>query len=167
MTNCIQVLLKIRFVNIQWDIDLDDDESYEQIIQEQNLPEQVELLVPINYYTTNTLEDFLSDKYGFTVNGFSVDVIWNQKEMTYRDLLEKLKTFNEDELNQTAFISIDDTAYIISDIAEVSVSEDMDSNEVYNQRMIISDCKPFDESNEGPSVAVQLYNAVIGQLTKN
>lgn len=66
-------LLRIKFSNVQWDVDEEDFLSEELI-----LPQNFTAVVPAPEDDTELsdyLSDWLSDEYGFCHNGFNYQVI--------------------------------------------------------------------------------------------
>jgi hypothetical protein len=66
--------LRIKFSNIQWDIDEEDFFSNEELI----LPQNFTVCVPAPEDDTDLsdyLSDWLSDEYGFCHSGFNYKVI--------------------------------------------------------------------------------------------
>lgn len=53
--------------NIQWDIDLEENETYEAAIEHCNLPNEIEIPDTID---EEDISDYLSDKTGFCHAGF-------------------------------------------------------------------------------------------------
>jgi hypothetical protein len=68
-------LLKVKFSNIQWDIDEEDFPSDEKLVLPQNFT--VDIPVPEDNDTdlSDYLSDWLSNEYGFCHNGFNYQVI--------------------------------------------------------------------------------------------
>lgn len=72
-TKSNESLLKIKFSNVQWDVDEEDFLSEELI-----LPQNFTVVVPAPEDDTELsdyLSDWLSDEYGFCHNGFNYQVI--------------------------------------------------------------------------------------------
>lgn len=55
--------------DIQWDIDLEENETYEAAIENCNLPNEIEIPDTID---EEDISDYLSDKTGFCHAGFSL-----------------------------------------------------------------------------------------------
>lgn len=68
----------IKVTNIDWDIDIDDFELDMQDLTKKdlqdylNLPEEEEIVVPEDDDDEDYIADYLSDKYGYCVNKFSI-----------------------------------------------------------------------------------------------
>ena len=60
----------VKATNIQWDIDLEDGETYEDAIKSLGLPN--ELFIPKTLKTEDEISDYISDLTGFCHRGFSL-----------------------------------------------------------------------------------------------
>lgn len=60
----------MKAINIKWNIDLEKGETYEMMIKELNLPNDVEIPCDIN--DEDDISDYLSDAYGFCHYGFEL-----------------------------------------------------------------------------------------------
>lgn len=60
----------VKATNIQWDIDLEDGETYEDAIKSLSLPN--ELFIPKTLKTEDEISDYISDLTGFCHRGFSL-----------------------------------------------------------------------------------------------
>lgn len=60
----------LKATNIEWDIDLNDNETYEEALEDCGLP--CEVILPNNLKHDDDIEDWLSDTYGFCINSFCV-----------------------------------------------------------------------------------------------
>lgn len=61
----------MKAVNIQWDIDLEDDEMcQEEVLEECGLPTEVE--IPDGVTDEEEISDWLSNEYGFCHAGFEL-----------------------------------------------------------------------------------------------
>lgn len=60
----------MRAINIKWDIDLEDDETYEEALENCGLP--TEVLIPEGIDDAEDISDWLSDEYGFCHAGFEL-----------------------------------------------------------------------------------------------
>lgn len=56
--------------NIIYDIDLEKNENYEDVIKKLNLPDSI--LIP-NDLNTNEIDDYISDKTGFCHKGYILE----------------------------------------------------------------------------------------------
>ena len=68
-------LLKVKFSNVQWDIDEEDFFSDEDPILPQNFTANVPAPEDNDTDLSDYLSDWLSDEYGYCHNGFNYQVI--------------------------------------------------------------------------------------------
>lgn len=61
----------MKAINIQWDIDLEDGETYEDTVKALGLPS--ELCIPTTLKTGDEISDYISDMTGFCHKGFSLE----------------------------------------------------------------------------------------------
>lgn len=59
----------MKAINIKWDIDLEDDETYEEALKDCELPTEVEISYDVD---EEDISDWLSDEYGFCHAGFEL-----------------------------------------------------------------------------------------------
>lgn len=59
----------MKVINIKWDIDLEDDETYEEALENCGLPTEIEIPKCVD---EEDISDWLSDEYGFCHAGFEV-----------------------------------------------------------------------------------------------
>lgn len=61
----------VKATNIQWDIDLEDRETYEDAIKALSLPK--EIFIPTTIKTEDEISDYISELTGFCHRGFSLE----------------------------------------------------------------------------------------------
>lgn len=59
----------MKAIKIKWDIDLEDGKTHEEVLEECELPTEVEIPEGIN---EEDISDWLSDEYGFCHAGFKL-----------------------------------------------------------------------------------------------
>lgn len=59
----------MKAINIKWDIDLENDETYEEALEKCELPKEVKIPENID---EEDISDWLSDEYGFCHAGFEL-----------------------------------------------------------------------------------------------
>lgn len=74
-TKSNESLLKIKFSNVQWDVDEEDFFSTEELILPKNFTAVVPAPEDDDTELSDYLSDWLSDEYGFCHNGFNYQVI--------------------------------------------------------------------------------------------
>lgn len=57
----------MKAINIKWDVDLEDYETYEEVLKDCGLPTEVEIPKDVD---EEDISDWLSDEYGFYHTGF-------------------------------------------------------------------------------------------------
>lgn len=60
----------MKAVNIKWDIDLEEHETYEEALKEMGLPTEIEISEEVD---KEDVSDWLSDTYGFCHEGFELE----------------------------------------------------------------------------------------------
>lgn len=60
----------MKAYDIQWDVDLEEDWSYKELIKELGLPEEVE--IPEGLDDADEIGEYLSDLTGFCHYGFKI-----------------------------------------------------------------------------------------------
>lgn len=68
-------LLRVKFSNVQWDIDEEDSFYNEELILPQNFTANVPAPEDDDTDLSDYLSDWLSDEYGYCHNGFNYQVI--------------------------------------------------------------------------------------------
>lgn len=57
---------------ILWDIDLEEGETYEEMVEKLNLPEEIEISKELEYADEDEIGDYISDLTGFCHCGFKI-----------------------------------------------------------------------------------------------
>ncbi len=60
----------MKAMNIEWDIDLEDDEDYQTTIENLGLPTETE--IPVTITDLEDITDWLSDEFGYCLHGFEL-----------------------------------------------------------------------------------------------
>lgn len=60
----------MKAINIQWDIDLEEDETYEEVLEEIGLPTEIE--IPDDIEDEDEISDYISDITGYCHYGYEL-----------------------------------------------------------------------------------------------
>lgn len=67
----VNIIIMLKAINIKWDIDLEDEETYEEALENRNLPTEVK--IPEDIDDEENISDWLSDEFGYLHYGFNIE----------------------------------------------------------------------------------------------